>query len=225
MQEFWCSLLRRLVAPAESGRRILAVDGVDGSGKTRFATELAAQITDRAVVIIHADDFLNPSAVRHAKGRTSADGFWMDTYNYAALSDLVLVPLGPGGDGWYTPAIRDVRTDRALTMDAIRASCDALVIVEGMFLHRDELMSNWDASVFLDVPFTVTAARMATRDGSNPDPEHPSMLRYVGGQRLYFQSAHPWDRATVVVDNSDFDTPTIIPPGHASSRRLGRIHP
>jgi hypothetical protein len=55
--------------------------------------------------------------------------------------------------------------------------------------HRDELRDLWELSVFLDVPFDVTAARMAARDGSTPDPHHPSVRRCVDAQRTYFKSA------------------------------------
>jgi uridine kinase len=64
--------------------------------------------------------------------------------------------------------------------------------------------------VFLHVPFEVTAARMAVRDGSHPDPQHPSMRRYVDGERLYFAACSPWQRADVVIDNKDVDSPNII---------------
>ncbi len=71
-----------------------------------------------------------------------------------------------------------------------------------MFLHRDDLMHRWDWSVFLDVPFTETARRMALRDGSHPDPEHPTNRRYVEGQRIYLASCGPLERATVVMANT-----------------------
>lgn len=204
------SLGKQILSRIGHGRRLVAVDGVDGSGKTTFTAALAVEIRKRPVVVIHIDDFLNPSSVRHAKGRTSPEGFWADSYDYAALRDQVLQPLGPTGDGWYSPSSYNSRTDRSEAAPYVQAPMDALVIVEGMFLHRDELAPYWDASVYLDVPFTETAARMAIRNGSNPDPEHPTMHRYVGGQRLYFQAARPWDRATFVVDNSDFAAPKVI---------------
>lgn len=91
----------------------------------------------------------------------------------------------------------------------IQCAADAVVIIEGMFLHRDELVDVWDYSLFLDVPFDETAHRMAIRDGSDPDPEHPSMQRYVGGQRIYFATAQPWDRADLVIDNSALEPRAI----------------
>ncbi len=204
------SLATNIVSAVGPGRRLIAIDGIDGSGKTSFAASLEAEIQDRPVITIHADNFLNPQAIRHAKGRTSPEGFWEDTYNYAALRDLVLVPLAANGDGWYSPASYDHHEDQIAIGELLWAPSNALVLVEGMFLHRDELTSRWDASVFLDVPFRGTAARMALRNGSNPDPEHPSMRRYVAGQRLYFAAARPWERATFVVDNTDFTSPKVI---------------
>lgn len=219
MEKFMQSLASDILGAIGTGRRLVAVDGVDGSGKTSFAANLVKVIQNRPAIVIHVDDFLNPSPVRHSKGRASPKGFWEDTYNYAALLDQLLGPLGPNGDGWYSPASYDAEADRFALAEAVRAPSDALVVVEGMFLHRDELASYWDASVFLDVPFAETAARMAIRNGSHPDPEHLMMRRYVGGQRLYFEAARPWERATFVVDNSDFASPQIIRPGMVSAVR------
>lgn len=219
MEKFMRSLASDILGAIGPGRRLVAVDGVDGSGKTSFAANLVTEIRDRPVIVIHVDDFLNPSPVRHAKGRASPEGFWEDTYNYAAVINQVIEPLGPNGDGWYSPASYDAEANRPAPVEAVRAPSDALIVVEGMFLHRDELASYWDASVFLDVPFTETAARMANRNGSNPDPEHPTMRRYVGGQRLYFNVARPWERATFIVDNSDFSSPKAIGPDRVSAVR------
>jgi uridine kinase len=50
---------------------------------------------------------------------------------------------------------------------------------------------------------------MAARDGTSADPEHPSVQRYVAAQRIYFESCSPAQRASVVIDNSDWDHPVI----------------
>jgi uridine kinase len=92
------------------------------------------------------------------------------------------------------------------------APAGAVLVVDGLFLHRAELDGLWDFTVFLDVPFEVTAARMAVRDGTHPDPEHPSMARYVQAQRHYFAECTPWARADVVVDNADVERPVVTAP-------------
>jgi uridine kinase len=199
-----------MLRTAPGSRAVIAVDGVDGSGKTTFAANLATMLRARPVLVLHADDFLNPSSERHARGRTSPEGFWLDTYNYEAMFSYALDPLRNEGDGWYRARSYDRRTDRTIEPPAQPAAPDALILVEGMFLHRDELRDRWDLSVFLDVPFSETARRMAERDGSHPDPEHASMRRYLFGQRIYFARARPWERASIVVDNTDFTRPRIV---------------
>lgn len=211
------TLADEILTSLDTSGRLVAVDGIDGSGKTSLAAKLAEEIKHRPVVVIHADDFLNPSPVRHARGRTSPEGFWEDSYNYAALREYVLKPLSRDGDGLYRPASYHASTDRTVTPEPVQAPPQAVVLLEGMFLHRDELVGYWDASIFLDVPFTESAARMAIRNGSISDPDHPTMRRYVDGQRLYFEAARPWERATIVVDNTDFAAPRIIPPEMTSN--------
>lgn len=61
-----------------------------------------------------------------------------------------------------------------------------------------------------------TAARMALRDGTRPNPEHPSMRRYVEAQRRYFQSCDPARRADVVIDNNDWHYPRCVVRGDGS---------
>jgi uridine kinase len=191
----------------------VAIDGVDGSGKTTFADELAERLrtAGRFAVRVSVDDFHAVRAVRHRRGRDSPEGFWLDSYDYRALRARVLEPLGPGGSLRYRAAAHDLASDRLLDPPEQLAPPGAVLVLDGLFLHRDELAGTWDLSVFLHVPFEVSAARMAARDGSNPDPRHPAMARYVGGQRLYFAACSPWRRADLVVDNSDLDAPTLIP--------------
>ncbi|MGH3657679.1 MAG: uridine kinase [Micromonosporaceae bacterium] len=201
----------------------VGVDGVDAAGKTTFADELASALRDqgRPVVRVRADDFLNVRAVRHRQGRDSPEGFWQDSYNYPALTAGVLTPFGPGGDRRYRGAAYHLGTDSTVD-DPHRVAAPASVLVlDGLFLHRDELVGLWDFSVFLDVPFAITAARMAVRDGSHPDPDHPSIARYVQGQRIYLASCDPASRARVVVDNSDPARPELIqgPASGAQQRR------
>jgi uridine kinase len=182
----------------------VAVDGVDGAGKTTFARELAAAIEDagRPAVVVHEDDFLAPRQVRYRLGRDSPEGYFRDSYDLPALMDHVIEPLRPGGDRRVRCWVFDRRTDTRLDAPVEEVPVDAVVIVEGMFLHRDELAGVWDWSIFLEVPFTESVRRMAHRDGSHPDREHPSARRYVEGQRIYLNTCQPREKAAVVLDNS-----------------------
>ena len=182
---------------------LVAVDGVDGSGKTTFAVKLAGayQREGWPVHVVHLDDYLHPRAVRYRLGRDSPEGYFRDTYDLDAFRQHVIDPLRLNGSRTILPRWFDHRKDVPAETEPITVVSDAVVIVEGMFLHRDQLAEVWDASVFLDVPFEVSMARMALRDGCDPDPRHPSNLRYVEGQRIYLSTCSPADRATYLVRN------------------------
>ena len=78
---------------SRTGRTLMAIDGVDGSGKTAFADDLADLVRESGtkVIRISFDNFLNPREVRHARGRTSPEGFFDDTYNYQRFTAAVAI--------------------------------------------------------------------------------------------------------------------------------------
>lgn len=211
------AIARSVAATAPGGRALVAIDGVGASGKTEFAGRLAQLIHDRAVVVLHADDFMQPTAIRHARGRRSPEGFWLDAYDYDALIDLALAPLRDGGSH-RTHSI-DHAADRAVSVPATTAPDDAVVLVEGTFLLRDELARFWDLGIYLDVPFAIARRRMAEREGAETAGEFD---RYFGAQELYFRAAQPWNRASVVVDNTDFASPRIIDPSNSAAAKAFR---
>ena len=179
----------------------VGVDGVDGSGKTTFADALGEELRRRGrpVVRISADDFHHPRAVRYRLGRHSPEGFFRDSYDLDALRRNVLDPFGPGGDRCYREASHDLLTDAAVDGPTLTGAPGTVLVLDGLFLHRDELLGTWELSVFLDVPFEETFRRMAIRDGCHPDPGHPDNARYVDGQRLYLAAARPRERADLVL--------------------------
>ena len=190
----------------------VGVDGVDGAGKTIFAAELASTLRDlgRPVVEFSVDGWHRVRAERYARGPRSPEGFWLDSFDYPRLVDEALTPLGPGGSRWFRTAGHDVHTDEVLWPELVEAPEGSVVVIDGLFLHRAELEGCFEFTVFVDVPFEVTAARMAVRDGSPADPAHPDLRRYVEAQQTYFAERAPWSRADLVVDNTDLANPVLV---------------
>ena len=161
-REVIAQVARRIPQPANHRYVRVAVDGPDGSGKTVFAEELVAAVRDlgRPAVRISLDDFHNVRAIRYRQGRESPEGFWQDSYNYQRFQRDVLEPFGPQGSGRYRPAAHDLLSDAVLKPEPRTATPGTVLVVDGLFLHRDEIAAAWDLSVFLDVPFGTTAKRM-----------------------------------------------------------------
>ena len=183
----------------------VAVDGVDGAGKTTFADALAALLVPagRQVIRASVDDFHRPERLRYARGRDSPEGFYLDSYDHEALRERLLDPLSPGGSRRFRRRAFDHREDRPVEAPLEAADADAILLLDGIFLHRDELRGYWDYSVFRDVPVDVAVPRGAARgEGFGaPDPSAPSNRRYVLGQQRYLAECDPARRATRVIDN------------------------
>jgi uridine kinase len=206
------SVAREIVELPGSGIVRMAVDGVDGAGKSVFADELARVVAALARPVIRAgvDGFHQPREVRYRRGRTSPQGYFHDSYDYAALRAVLLDPLSPGGNGRYRRVVFDHVGDRPAVAQWEQAAAGSVLLFDGVFLHRPELVGYWDYSVFLHASFQTTFARMSARDGHDRDPFAASNRRYVDGQRLYLAACRPAEKANVVIDNDDLRNPRIL---------------
>jgi uridine kinase len=218
VSETHASLLARLadaVIGFDPDRRIrVAIDGVDGAGKTTLSDALAPLVAAKGRPVIRAslDDFHNPQNLRYARGRYSPDGFYLDSYDYDAFRRLLLDPLSPNGSGRYAAKRFDLDSDEPFDLNPQQAGPTAALIVDGIFLHRPELRSCWDLSIFLKVNFDVSLPRGAAR-GQNfdaIDPHSPPHQRYVGGQKRYLAECAPEQQADIVIDYNYLQAPKVL---------------
>jgi uridine kinase len=207
-----CTIADAIVClPADQVVRV-GIDGVDGAGKSMFGDELAQLLmaAGRRVIRASVDGFHNPKAIRYRLGRHSPEGYFRDSYNYEQLKALLLDPLSRGGNGRYRTAAFDHRTDQPVTLPQAQAARGDILVFDGIFLHRPQLRSYWDFSIFLEVGPSVSLARCAQRDSSSPDPQAPDTRRYVEGQQLYLRECEPWRHATLVINNETLEAPGIV---------------
>ena len=194
---------------------LVAIDGVDGSGKTTLADELVAltQKTGRNVIRASIDGFHNPRIVRYTRGKDSAEGYYLDSFNYGALRQELLEPLGPGGDGKIRTSIFNYRTDQPSETPVQATTRDAVLLFDGVFLQRPELDGLWNLTIWVDAPFELTVERAISRDardGSDIEViRRKYEQRYVPGQKLYLEQCRPNERADIFFDNSNFEHPTM----------------
>lgn len=212
----WRELRDEVRAHYRAGRIIIAVDGRDGAGKTVFADGLAEVFAEDGSAVFRAsiDSFHRPREERWARGRDDPEGFYRDSYDYPTFRRVLIDPFREGAQtgaatGFQLAAF-DVERDAAVESAWVTAPKDAVLIVDGIFLHRPELRGLWHWSVWLDVPVDVAYARMALRDGTDPDHRAASNTRYREGHERYLRDANPRAAASAIVDNSDFDRPRRV---------------
>jgi uridine kinase len=167
----------------------LGIDGVDGAGKTSLAEEIAQLLTkrERPCIRVSLDFFERPSAERHARGELSPEGYYLDSFDVGRLRAHVLSIDGPR---------------------------ELVVVVDGVFLQRPELVDLWDATVWVEVDLDVAAQRALERDFvriDSLDAEHERYrLRYLPAQRRYIDEQRPSERATFVLRNTGLDEPELV---------------
>jgi uridine kinase len=195
----------------------VGIDGADAAGKTTFADNLAYRLeeSNRQIICASIDGFHNPKAIRYRKGRNSPIGYYQDSFNHHLIIDKLLKPLS-SGDLKYKEAVFDYRTDDEVNLPSKKADKDEILIMDGIFLFRPELLNYWDIKIFLDADFDVILQRAIKRakDQGALDSEQDITdiynRRYIPGQKLYFQEAAPKEKADILIDNTNYQNPAII---------------
>ncbi len=210
-------LIERIYAIRKEGPTLVVIDGVDGAGKSYFAQALVEQLKmrERPVVGASVDYFHHPAVVRYKRGKDSAEGFYLDSYNYPVLKEYLLDPF-KAGNGTYKSQAYDCDNDCPLDSEPKEVEADHILVMEGIFLQRPELVDYWDLKVFLQIEFATSLARNIQRSqdinriGSAEKIKVRYHQRYMPGQQLYFKEASPQTNADVLIDNNDFEQPFIL---------------
>jgi uridine kinase len=191
----------------------VAVDGPPAAGKSSLADELALVLraAGRTVIRATCDSFMFPRAVRYRRGKESPDACYRDSFDYDALRRVLLDPLGPAGDRRYQHTVYDWHADRAVAEPPETAAGDAVLLVDGVFLQRRELIDCWELRIYLAVSSKTMVDRGRARDLARGKPaaeaERRFQLRYIPAQRLYLAEAQPIEQADVVVHNDEIQRP------------------
>lgn len=187
----------------------VAVDGVTASGKSTCARWLAEAVVAQGRSALHVtmDGFHHRRAHRYRQGRASAAGYYEDAYDFGALISHVLDPLGPNGSGCIRRRVIDLASDELVEDAPEYVPSDAILVVDGTFLHRPPLPDYWDYSIFVDTPFDVARSRGIARDadalGGAQAAGDAFDQRYHAACRIYLREVGPREKATRVIPGID----------------------
>jgi uridine kinase len=210
--EVLAELAAAIPRPVDHPVRV-AIDGMIAVGKTTMRSELADALraSGRVAVEASGDDFHQQREYRYRDGRRTGFGYYEYAYDYAALADKLLVPLGPGGDRRVRLRHHDLATDQILDAEpVVQLDVDTVLVVDGSFLQRPEVAPHWDFLVLVEAPRDVSVARLVIRNGAPSDPKDDYHLRYFGGYDAYVAACDPRRGADLVLDNTDWARPRIV---------------
>jgi uridine kinase len=185
-----------------SGRILVGIDGVDGAGKTTFARDLVAALQERGVAAaaVSLEDF-----AARGQGQGGSRDAGTAAYDLDAFRRLVVAPYRRG-----EPVLPAHRTGDGEVPDppAFQPGERAVLVVEGTFLHRKDLVGLWHASAWLQVPRAAARRRAADRDGVPVDD--PRLEREAEAVERYFRELDPRKVANASFDLSDAAHPRRV---------------
>jgi len=195
-------------------RTLIAVDGVDGSGKSRFADALAAACGREGLpaAVVRVDDFRRP--VDWAATPAPADeaaAYYERYYDFADL-DACLGAFLDGADRVTIPRFDSARGD--LDGEQALSFGDApLCIVEGVFVLRARAAAGAPL-VTLEVGAAEARRRILERDAARgrslEEIERRLDRRYLPAQERYRLELDPRARADVLIDNDRWERPRLL---------------
>jgi uridine kinase len=181
------SRISKAIDALERPSVFVAIDGYSGAGKSTLARVLAER---RRVTLLHMDDFyrvIDPDVRARLTAREGVDQY----FDWQRVRREVLVPLRRGDSArfqrynWGT-------NELGSWQDVVPA---AVVILEGVYSTRPELVDVMDLRVLVDTPRGVRLERQIARNENNPE----WIERWAAAEQLYFDKIMPHDAHDLVV--------------------------
>lgn len=198
------------------GRVRVAVDGLTAAGKTSFGHELAVMLAASGRVVLRAslDDFKRPWNESHLYDRVSGEGYYRNAFDTDAMHRLLLGPASPNGNGAVALCSIDPITQIDHSETLVHLPDDGVLLVDGVFALRNELVDAWDLAVWLSIDPELSIARGVDRDaaseGGRREAEALHRDRYLAAEQLYIDDVDPLSRADVIIDNTDLQAPVLV---------------
>jgi uridine kinase len=173
------AVLVRTIEPRERLTKIVAIDGLGGSGKSELAAQLAGALGDAAVV--QTDDFARPNV----RG-----------WDWERMRAQVLAPISRDEPGRYQRY--DWKTDRLAEWHDVPVG--GTLIVEGVSSLRDELGEYWDLAIWVTAAYELRLERGVQRDGEEMRSQWTDV--WMPQEQEYFEAQRPDEKADVIVDGT-----------------------
>jgi len=191
---------------------ILGINGIDGSGKTEFAKSFKKflLLNRHKAQIINMDDFFNPKEERYS-GNNQVYNYFHKSFNIDILINELLMPISKGKCFRKKLTLLNIKTNKYNIRKEYILENDTVVIFEGIFLFRKELLNFIDYKIFLEISFQESMKRMKNRD----IPIYGNIMlekisnKIFPAQKKYLRIYLPFLKADILIDNTNWDFPKI----------------
>ncbi len=200
-------------------RLLIAIDGIDGSGKSVLARALAAALERTGVkaALLAIDDFRRPVDFAADPSR-EGELYYARYYDLAAV-EAGLAAFAEGAAELTIPAFDSTR-NRLDGSSTIRFAGARAIIVEGVFALRIPTVSRLGTVIYVQTSLEEARRRILARDmargRSSADVEHRIGARYFPAHEQYVRDCAPLTRADLLVTHEQLGRLELVRAGRQS---------
>ena len=182
---------------------IVGIDGLGGAGKSSISEEIYEELSGENIPIevLHIDDFIHPKNIRYNDNYAEWECYYNLQWRYDYLLENVINPIKKNGKFTGLIELYDKNEDR-YEKKSFDIKEGSVVLIEGIFLQREELSQVFDYMIYIDVPESERLKRVLKRDGyigTVDDIKEKYVNRYFPAERHYVNMYSPSKLADYVV--------------------------
>jgi len=193
----------------------IAINGIEGTGKTVFADRLTKFLSanGKKAIQVSIDGFHFNKKHRYRQGRDSAKGYYEDSYDEIGFVEKVLIS-SQNDKPQITTATHDLETDEYLDVQPIEIEHTTILITDGAYLFKPNYRKHWDLKIYLKTDFKTALLRGIKRDvellGGLKATKEKYDNRYHKASRIYIKENNPEELADIIIDNTNFENLKVI---------------
>jgi len=194
----------------------VAIDGVDGAGKSFLARELYNLMRkDKYPVILASLDFFHKSKIRKfTLNNKSPEDYYNNFFDYDKLLEYLIMPAMKSEEIEIRTAFYNYKTKSIINQKPQKITSDSIIIFDGEFLARPRLQKFWDLHIFIHADFDNILKRI--NDHIESEINDPGKIKelylkkLIPGQILYLKECYPHLQADILINNNNYDHPFFM---------------
>ena len=140
--------------------------------------------------------------------------YFEEGFDYALFERLVLAPLTGGGTGPVQTRHWHSGLDEPFPVELLEVPVDGVLLVEGVFLAREEFRTSFDYRVWVDISIETMVSRGRKRDAAMVGSDEEAERRYVEFKAplhlMYEALCQPKAIADAVLEHETPATPRLV---------------
>lgn len=181
---------------------IIGIDGLGGAGKSTISETLCQKFEENHyhTILLHIDDFIHVRNVRYNSDYPDWQCYYDLQWRFDYFRD-VINEIKSSKKDYMDIELYDKDND-TYCEQRIAIRDNTIVIVEGIFLQRNEYNNIFDYMIYIDIPEEVRLERVLKRDtyiGDEQQIIEKYENRYFPAEHRYVEECQPQEKADYVI--------------------------